>query len=101
MNLMDGDLFADAPGEGWPTRPVSPAVAAFIDLMTAALESVQWRDELIAGVADPELTRFWQRFDALTPAQQENFAAPIPRGAVCIRSHSDQNDPLRVVHRER
>jgi len=51
MNLMDGDLFADAPGEGWPTRPVSPAVAAFIDLMTAALESVMvtrqlWRHQV-------------------------------------------------------
>ena len=37
----------------------------------------QWRDELIAGVQDPELTRFWQRFDDLSPAQQENYAAPI------------------------
>jgi hypothetical protein len=37
----------------------------------------QWRDELIAGVSDPELKRFWERFDGLSPAQQENYAAPI------------------------
>jgi hypothetical protein len=37
----------------------------------------QWRDELIAGVTDPELKRFWDRFDGLSPAQQENYAAPI------------------------
>ena len=37
----------------------------------------QWRDELIAEVQDPELARFWQRFDDLSPAQQENYAAPI------------------------
>ena len=37
----------------------------------------QWRDELIAEVKDPELARFWQRFDDLSPAQQENYAAPI------------------------
>jgi hypothetical protein len=37
----------------------------------------QWRDELIAGVTDPELKRFWDRFDDLSPAQQENYAAPI------------------------
>lgn len=37
----------------------------------------QWRDELIAEVDDPELKRFWERFDDLSPAQQENYAAPI------------------------
>ena len=37
----------------------------------------QWRDELIAEVQDPELARFWQRFDDLSSAQQENYAAPI------------------------
>jgi len=37
----------------------------------------QWRDELITGVTDPELKRFWRRFDDLSPAQQENYAAPI------------------------
>jgi hypothetical protein len=37
----------------------------------------QWRDELIAEVDDSELKRFWQRFDDLSPAQQENYAAPI------------------------
>jgi hypothetical protein len=37
-----------------------------------------WRDELIAGVGDPELKRFWQRFDGeLSPAQQSNYVAPI------------------------
>ena len=37
----------------------------------------QWRDELIAGVTDPELARFWQRFDDLSPQQQEAYAAPV------------------------
>jgi len=37
----------------------------------------QWRDELIAEVRDPELARFWQRFDDLSTAQQENYAAPV------------------------
>jgi hypothetical protein len=37
----------------------------------------QWRDELIAEIKDPELIRFWRRFDDLSPAQQENYAAPI------------------------
>lgn len=37
----------------------------------------EWRDELVAGVTDPELARFWQRFDDLTPQQQEAYAAPV------------------------
>ena len=36
-----------------------------------------WRDELIAEVTDPELARFWERFDSLSWAQQENYAAPV------------------------
>jgi hypothetical protein len=36
-----------------------------------------WRDELIAEVIDPELARFWERFDSLSWAQQENYAAPV------------------------
>jgi hypothetical protein len=61
------------------TRPGS----TFIDLVpllspNARSETeAQWREELIAGVTDPELQRFWQRFNALTSAQQDNFAAPI------------------------
>lgn len=61
------------------TRPGS----AFVDLVpllspNARSETeAQWRDELIANVTDPELARFWQRFDDLSPAQQENYAAPI------------------------
>ena len=55
----------------------------FIDLVPLLSPNVrsdiehQWRDELIAEVQDPELARFWQRFDDLSPAQQENYAAPI------------------------
>jgi hypothetical protein len=37
----------------------------------------EWRDELIAGVTDPELKRFWDRFEGLSWAQQDNYAAPI------------------------
>ena len=37
----------------------------------------QWRDELIAEVDDPELRKFWERFDDLSVAQQENYAAPL------------------------
>jgi hypothetical protein len=57
--------------------------SAFIDLVpllspnTRSETETQWRDELIAGVDDPELRRFWDRFDALSWAQQENYAAPI------------------------
>jgi hypothetical protein len=39
------DPFADA-GEGWPVTPASPAAAAFVDLMTAALESIMVAQEL-------------------------------------------------------
>ena len=55
----------------------------FIDLVpllspnTRSDVEQQWRDELIAEIKDPELARFWQRFDDLSPAQQENYAAPI------------------------
>lgn len=61
------------------TRPGS----SFIDLVpllspNARSEAeTQWRDELIARVDDPELKRFWERFDDLSAAQQENYAAPI------------------------
>jgi hypothetical protein len=37
----------------------------------------QWRDELVAEMTDPELARFWQRFDDLSPQQQEAYAAPV------------------------
>jgi hypothetical protein len=61
------------------TRPGS----SFVDLVPLLSPGVrsdveaQWRDELIAEVTDPELQRFWKRFDGLTAAQQENYAAPI------------------------
>jgi hypothetical protein len=61
------------------TRPGS----SFIDLVPllspGARSDVeqQWRDELIAEVTDPELKRFWERFDGLSTAQQENYGAPI------------------------
>lgn len=61
------------------TRPDS----TFVDLVPLLSPNArsetesQWRDELIAEVRDPELARFWQRFDDLSPAQQENYAAPI------------------------
>lgn len=62
---------------------ITRAGSSFIDLVpllspNARSESeAQWRDELIGGVTDPELMRFWERFDGLTAAQQENYAAPI------------------------
>lgn len=37
----------------------------------------QWRTELIGGVQDRELRHFWERFDGLSPQQQEAYAAPI------------------------
>jgi hypothetical protein len=55
----------------------------FIDLVPLLSPSArssteqQWRDELIASVTDPELSRFWERFDGLSGAQQENYAAPV------------------------
>lgn len=61
------------------TRPGS----AFTDLVpllspgSRSDEETQWREELIAQVGDPELQRFWERFDGLSSAQQENYAAPI------------------------
>jgi hypothetical protein len=57
--------------------------ATFIDLVpllspnSRSQTEQQWRDELIAEVRDPELARFWERFDDLSAAQQENYAAPI------------------------
>lgn len=57
--------------------------SAFIDLVpllspgSRSPVEQQWRDELVAEVQDPELKRFWERFDGLSPAQQENYAAPI------------------------
>jgi hypothetical protein len=30
----------------------------------------QWRDELISAVDDPELKRFWERFDGLLTSAQ-------------------------------
>lgn len=57
--------------------------ATFIDLVPLLSPNSrndierQWRDELIEGVRDPELARFWERFDDLSPAQQENYAAPV------------------------
>jgi hypothetical protein len=57
--------------------------ATFIDLvplLSAAARSdteTAWRNELIADVRDPELKRFWQRFTALPPSQQEGYASPI------------------------
>jgi len=36
---VNGDLLDDSK-EGWPGAPASPAVAAFIDLMTGAMEVV-------------------------------------------------------------
>jgi hypothetical protein len=61
------------------TRPGS----TFIDLVpllspnARSKSESQWRGELIAELTDPELTRFWERFDDLSSAQQENYAAPI------------------------
>jgi hypothetical protein len=61
------------------TRPP----AAFIDLVpllspsSRSATEQQWRDELISDVTDPELMRFWQRFEALSPAQQEHYVAPV------------------------
>jgi hypothetical protein len=61
------------------TRPGS----SFIDLVPLLSPNArseveqQWRDELIAEVDDPELKKFWERFDDLSVAQQENYAAPL------------------------
>jgi hypothetical protein len=55
----------------------------FIDLVPLLSRSVRsdaeqrWRDELVAEVHDPELARFWDRFDGLSSAQQESYVAPI------------------------
>lgn len=61
------------------TRPDS----TFVDLVPL-LSGVErsdtetaWRDELVAEVRDPELERFWERFEALSPAQQETRVAPV------------------------
>jgi hypothetical protein len=60
------------------TRPGT----TFIDLVpllsphTHSAEK-RWRDELVAGVGDQELARFWKRFDALSAHQQEAYVAPI------------------------
>lgn len=57
--------------------------SAFIDLVpllspgSRSDTEQHWRDELISDVRDPELARFWERFDGLSWAQQENYAAPI------------------------
>jgi hypothetical protein len=61
------------------TRPGS----SFIDLVPLLSPNArtpaeqEWRDELIAQVDDPELEKFWERFDALSVHQQENYAAPL------------------------
>lgn len=57
--------------------------ATFIDLVPLLSHAARsdtetaWRDELIAEVTDPELKRFWTRFAAFAPSQQESWAAPI------------------------
>lgn len=62
---------------------VTQSNAAFIDLVPLLSPSSrseverQWRDELVASVTDPELVRFWQRFDGLSASQQEAYTAPI------------------------
>ena len=67
---------------GLMTLITRPGIS-FIDLVPLLSPNARsdieqdWRDELIAEVDDPELKRFWERFDDLSPAQQENYAAPI------------------------
>jgi hypothetical protein len=62
---------------------ISRPGSSFIDLVPLLSPNArsetesQWRDELIAQVDDMELKRFWERFDDLSVAQQENYAAPI------------------------
>jgi hypothetical protein len=36
----------DVPEKGWPAVPASPAAAAFMDVMTAALEAVMTAQQL-------------------------------------------------------
>jgi type IV secretory pathway TraG/TraD family ATPase VirD4 len=57
--------------------------SSFVDLVPLLSPSArteaeqQWRDELIGEVDDPELAKFWERFDDLSVHQQENYAAPL------------------------
>jgi hypothetical protein len=62
---------------------ISRPGSSFIDLVPLLSPNArseteqQWRDELISEVDDPELKKFWERFDGLSAAQQDNYAAPL------------------------
>ena len=46
-------------------------------LLSPRFDEVEWRDELINSVKDPELAHFWQRLDNQGPARRDQIVAPV------------------------
>lgn len=54
--------------------------ATFTDLLSIlspAADEVDWRDNLVRSVTDPQVRRFWQEFDNRTRTQQDQRLEPL------------------------
>lgn len=47
------------------------------DLVSPGPDDLDWRDNLVRNVRDPQLKNFWQRFDNQPRARQDQIAQPV------------------------
>ncbi len=58
------------------TRP-GATIADLPALLAPRYDEVEWRDQLVRGLTDPELLYFWQRMDNQGRSRQDQITAPV------------------------
>ena len=87
LNMLFNELFKDSPSL-WMQEVMyhglhalqSDKNAAFTDLaalVSPGADELEWRDNLIRGVRDPQVRNFFQRFDNQPRSRQDQIAQPV------------------------
>lgn len=88
LNMVFDELYRDNPSlwmkevmyHGLHTLGERKQQATFIDLASLVSpdqDEIEWRDDMIRNVKDPQLRNFWQRFDNQPRARQDQIAQPV------------------------